>query len=223
MNDDGNEEKYFEVALKEIETNNLSKGLWAKALANTEGDKDKARAFYLKERAAQLSKFHQKKISENEGKRVKENDDSINKKTISSQKEDGQLFRIYMYKDLIKTVKIVKDGFSWFAFLFSPLWALVNGLFLALFVYVVFYWCIEFLGYMCLQVYPDLKWIINYSIFSAYCIVGVIFGLYGNQWRFNKLVKNGYKWKCTLKAPNSTLAQQRYLQDYQINTIDKQA
>jgi len=61
------DEKYFELALKEIETNNLSSGLWAKALANTEGDETKAKAFYLKERASQLELFHKKKIKNDFG------------------------------------------------------------------------------------------------------------------------------------------------------------
>jgi len=82
-----NEEKYFEIALNEIELNNLSKGLWAKSLANTEGDKARAEALYLKERAKQLQGIHKNNIKDKNP-----SNGSHNKKhqpVIDNQQKDG--------------------------------------------------------------------------------------------------------------------------------------
>ena len=41
------EEKLYEVALEEVENNEIRKGLYAKALSKADGDKEKADGIYL--------------------------------------------------------------------------------------------------------------------------------------------------------------------------------
>ena len=48
------EERLYEVALEEVENNEIRKGLYAKALAKAEGDKEKADGIYLKLRVQSI-------------------------------------------------------------------------------------------------------------------------------------------------------------------------
>lgn len=58
------DEKYYSIALKELELNNVSTGLWGKAVAYGDGNQDKAKSYYLKERANQLMQMHQEKLNQ---------------------------------------------------------------------------------------------------------------------------------------------------------------
>ncbi len=62
-NESYSDEKYYSIALKEIQVNHLSSGLWGKALAYSDGDQDKAKAYYLKERVKQLMQMHQERLT----------------------------------------------------------------------------------------------------------------------------------------------------------------
>jgi len=53
-------EKYYLKATEEFDAGDVEKALWSKAVAQSEGDEDKAKYRYIEERAAQLH-------SENEG------------------------------------------------------------------------------------------------------------------------------------------------------------
>lgn len=48
------EVQLYELVAKEIENNRQSKGLWAKAFADTEGDFEKAKALYIKLRVQMI-------------------------------------------------------------------------------------------------------------------------------------------------------------------------
>ena len=48
------EEKLYEVALEEVENNEIRKGLYAKAISKAEGDKEKADGIYLKLRVQSI-------------------------------------------------------------------------------------------------------------------------------------------------------------------------
>jgi hypothetical protein len=63
VNEPYSDEKYYSIALKEIQVNKLSSGLWAKALAYSDGNQDKAKAYYLKERVKQLMQMHLEKLN----------------------------------------------------------------------------------------------------------------------------------------------------------------
>lgn len=48
------EERLFREAAKEVESNIIREGLWAKALANSEGNQDKSKALYLRYRVQSM-------------------------------------------------------------------------------------------------------------------------------------------------------------------------
>ena len=65
------EEKLYEVALDEVEKNNIRKGLYAKALSKAEGDKEKANGIYLKLRVQSImDDIESERITNREDARV---------------------------------------------------------------------------------------------------------------------------------------------------------
>ena len=61
------ENKLYEIVAEEIERGEISKGIWAKALSISEGDKEKTQAMYIKIRVHDLSEiFHQAAREEQE-------------------------------------------------------------------------------------------------------------------------------------------------------------
>ena len=55
------DEKYFQIASDELESNTQSQGLWIKVGTMTEGNIEKQKAFYIKQRAKQLSEEEYRK------------------------------------------------------------------------------------------------------------------------------------------------------------------
>ena len=67
------EERLYEVALDEVENNEIKKGLYAKALAKAEGDKVKADGIYLKLRVQSImDDIESEKIDRREDARIYE-------------------------------------------------------------------------------------------------------------------------------------------------------
>ena len=65
------EEKLYEVALDEVENNEIRKGLYAKALSKAEGDKEKADGIYLKLRVQSImDDIESEKINKREDARA---------------------------------------------------------------------------------------------------------------------------------------------------------
>ena len=56
------DEKYLFLAVSELKLNNVSEGLWAIASAHGNGDIEKAKSFYVKERAKQFKQAHREKL-----------------------------------------------------------------------------------------------------------------------------------------------------------------
>ena len=55
------DEKYFQIASEELELNTQNQGLWIKVGTMTEGNIEKQKAFYIKQRAKQLSEEEYRK------------------------------------------------------------------------------------------------------------------------------------------------------------------
>lgn len=55
----GNDEEFFALALRELESNRAVEGLWAKCFAEADGNDNKAKARYLRSRAAQFKSEHE--------------------------------------------------------------------------------------------------------------------------------------------------------------------
>lgn len=89
-------------------------------------------------------------------------------------------------------IEAVKQGWSWPAFLFSFVWAMVKKMWsigIGLFILSLIF--ISMVGKQ-----ADL-------LFHAISvIVSVIFGIYGNSWREKNLESRGYKVKGTVTAAN---------------------
>lgn len=103
-----------------------------------------------------------------------------------------------IYESPIRKRKIIKDGWSWLAFLFPPIWALFYRIWGALFYYTLFELITA--GYIKIpnkssDIETNLSNIIPYflSITCASLIIGLMFGFEGYKWRGIKLLKRGFE------------------------------
>ena len=94
-------------------------------------------------------------------------------------------------------IEAIKEGWSWPAFFFNSIWALVKKM-----------WVLG--GILC-AVFFVLGWIsgltsggtgrtINALIWIGSFAVSVVFGLNGNSWRESNLESRGYEFKTTVTA-----------------------
>jgi hypothetical protein len=68
------EVQLYELVAEELENNQQSKGLWAKAISDSEGNHEKAKALYIKLRVQMIKDewAHADKVASEEDKRVRE-------------------------------------------------------------------------------------------------------------------------------------------------------
>ncbi len=89
----------------------------------------------------------------------------------------------------------VKQGWSWPAFFFVFIWAVIKKM-----------WALGvgfFAGYLALGLIIDIfvgNEATDLVITIVSIIIHIIFGHMGNDWRENNLIKRGYKYKGTLDA-----------------------
>jgi len=97
-----------------------------------------------------------------------------------------------VYKHPSGAIESVKQGWSWPAFLFSFIWALVKKM-----------WAIG-IGLLILSlVFISMLGTGSDLLINAVSIiVSVIFGIYGNSWREKNLESRGYEMKDTITAEN---------------------
>ena len=95
-------------------------------------------------------------------------------------------------------VEALKQGWSWPAFFFSSIWALVKKLWVIGACVLAFF---VVLGSILGAVGVD-QTIINMMAYLIGIPVNVIFGLKGNSWREKALLSRGYEYKDTLTAAN---------------------
>jgi hypothetical protein len=88
------EEKLYEVALDEVENNEIRKGLYAKALSKAEGDKEKADGIYLKLRVQSImDDIESDKIDIREDERAYKAIQQLKKlEPFNGEIEDGLLY-----------------------------------------------------------------------------------------------------------------------------------
>jgi hypothetical protein len=97
-----------------------------------------------------------------------------------------------IFKHPSGTTEAVKQGWSWPAFLFSFVWALVKKMWaigIGLFILSLIF--ISMVG-------READILIN----GISVVVSVIFGMYGNSWREKNLESRGYEMKDTVTAAN---------------------
>ena len=96
--------------------------------------------------------------------------------------------------------RTVKQGFSWPAFLFTGFWALVKGLWLIVFIYVVAFMLLAFLDYLFWEMaIGGASWVKHVGQLVLYLLAGVK----GNDWRRANLTRRGFTLVCSLTAKNS--------------------
>jgi hypothetical protein len=106
-----------------------------------------------------------------------------------------------VFKHPSGTIQAVKQGWSWPAFLFSFVWAVVKKMWaigIGLFILSLIFISLVGRG-------SDL--LIN----GMSIVVSVIFGIYGNSWREKNLESRGYKMKDTITAANPGEAEAMFM------------
>jgi len=101
----------------------------------------------------------------------------------------------------------VKQGWSWPAFFFSSIWAIVKKMW-ELGVGVIFVFCV--LGFI-IGVSGGAGEGSNAFINISSIIVSLVFGKYGNKWRENDLPLRGYEYKETITATTTEESIMLYL------------
>ncbi len=122
---DINEDKFYEIAMLEIEEDNKVKSTWARALAQTDGNKEKLEPTYIKLRVAELiqeekeriisyQQFEkQKKIKEEENRQLKLQEELKKQQIIEEGKSENEKLKEWFEKDekrRIENDKISKDS-----------------------------------------------------------------------------------------------------------------
>jgi uncharacterized protein YacL len=113
----------------------------------------------------------------------------------------GHMKQYKVFKHPSETIEAVKIGWSWPAFFFSFIWALVKKMWaLGIGLLVLSLIFISMIG-------PGADLLIN--ILSV--IVSIIFGIYGNSWLEKNLESRGYEVKDIITAKNPEEAKAIYM------------
>ncbi len=110
-----------------------------------------------------------------------------------------QLKHYKIFKHPSGDIEAVKQGWSWPAFLFTFIWAMVKKIWgIGIGVLILFLIFLSMLG-------TGADLFVNIISF----VVSIIFGVYGNSWRENNLDSRGYQMKDTVTAatPEDAIAQ----------------
>ena len=89
------------------------------------------------------------------------------------------------------TYEAVKQGWSWPAFFFDAIWALVKKMYALGGILIAIY--------IILAVIEELAGI-NLLGFIGEVIISIVFGIKGNEWRENNLTSRGYEYKGAVNA-----------------------
>ena len=104
-------------------------------------------------------------------------------------------------------IEAVKQGWSWPAFLFGWMWALVKKMWGVAGGIVA---CAISTGFL-LEGGFEVSTADGLNLLIAFALA-IVFGLYGNQWCQNHLHARGYEYKETVNADNPDKATSLYLQ-----------
>ena len=103
-------------------------------------------------------------------------------------------FRVYQAPS-VGGLYAVKQGWSWPGFFFIGIWALIKKLWLIGLGLLV---CMFWLGSMAAD--ADLE--SELILLMMDVLIHVLCGIYGNRWREEKLIRQGYQYRRTLFADN---------------------
>lgn len=100
----------------------------------------------------------------------------------------------------------VEESFNWYAFIFHWLWALSHRLWLVAFGLLMFWGIINYLSFTQI-LHPA-------AVFSLQVGFQIYIGFQANDWRRNKLKKQGYIISDIVTSDNLVGAEQRYFDRY---------
>ncbi len=180
------EEKLYSKVVEEIENNEINKGLWAKALANSDYNDNKTRALYIKYRVQKLkdeiseeqeTKKQQQRIREHTKAKKEKDDKNIDRLNAAVEKTVSTFNLLILLLVLMSVIVLIfgyilydSDNGYW------VLWCLAS----------VFLLCMVFWLYLLgrkIKSSDDLKWIksrlnIVFSIFIPLTFAGMFIGLF---------------------------------------------
>jgi hypothetical protein len=112
-----------------------------------------------------------------------------------------QLKQYKIFKHPSGEIEAVKQGWSWPAFLFTFIWAMVKKIWgIGIGVLILFVIFLSMIG-------TGADLFVNIISF----VVSIIFGVYGNSWRENNLDSRGYEMKGTVTAATPEGAIEQFL------------
>ena len=126
-------------------------------------------------------------------------------------------FNIYINK--INIQEIIKIGWSWPAFLFGAIWAFSKGLYEVGILFLTYNIIANIIGYLTYS----LELVLILNLISIIALI--IFGLKGNKWLENKILKKGFEYKITITgndkedALNSIMVEKKQNIEYNNNWI----
>jgi len=141
------EEQLYSSVTEEIERNEIHKPLWTRALANSDNDKQKAQALYIKYRVQKLKdeisdqqELQREQRRKEERAQVKVQKDGRNFGTLNTTVKNT----VSTFQWLILAMILLSVGILFFAYLFYDsgdsyeLWALTGGVFMVLGLYLFY-------------------------------------------------------------------------------------
>lgn len=108
----------------------------------------------------------------------------------------------------------VKQGWSWPAFFFGPIWALVKKMWALGFGVLGVFFVLGFIGG---AVGGELEQWIDDIMSIGSLVVTIVFGLNGNKWRETNLESRGFDFKDTVTAANGEGAIALYVKNSSTN------
>ena len=120
-----------------------------------------------------------------------------------------RIYTVYEINNMKYIVVPVKEGFNWFAFMFSVPWAMFNRMWLFTLVILV---TNVFIGWAVIKFGGDMT-----ALMTALIGLAALIGWTSDDLKGHVLVKRGYNAVATLLASNSDSAVESYLRRSSIN------
>lgn len=122
--------------------------------------------------------------------------------------------RFYGYRHPAYGIKIVKHGFSWFAFLLPPIWGIYHKVWWALALWIG-YWIAAFVCSVMVGVStrPEFAETVMGWAQAGGLAVGLVYGDKANRWLRKSLANRGYRKRDIYEASSADAALAMMLED----------
>lgn len=103
-------------------------------------------------------------------------------------------------------VILVKDGISYPAFFFAPLWMIHHRMWREFFAFILAFFVLIF--------FKDKELLTGNDVFSAYLAFAVMLGVNANYWYSRGLVNKGYEFRGCIFGKSSEQAKVKFIDNY---------